>query len=93
MGIFGAALLYGDGVITPAISMLGAMEGLTVATPLFSPYVVPFTIVIIVGLFLFQNHGTAGIGRIFGPVMIVWFAALAVLGTCRSSVIRKCLLQ
>ena len=81
MGIFGAALLYGDGVITPAISILGAMEGLTVATPLFNPYVVPITIAIIVVLFLVQSRGTAGIGRVFGPVTLVWFAALAVLGT------------
>ncbi len=80
LGIFGAALLYGDGVITPAISVLSAMEGLTVATPVLSRFVVPSTIVILVGLFLFQNHGTAKVGRIFGPVMLVWFAALAVLG-------------
>ena len=80
MGIFGAALLYGEGVITPAISILGAMEGLTVATPLFNPYVVPITIAIIVALFLFQSRGTAGIGKMFGPVMLVWFAVLAVLG-------------
>src|SRR5688572_12495712 len=80
MGIFGAALLYGDGIITPAISILGAMEGLTVATPLFSPYVVPITIAIIVVLFLVQSHGTAGIGRVFGPVTVLWFAVLAGLG-------------
>src|SRR5688572_10092770 len=80
MGIFGAALLYGDGVITPAISILGAMEGLTVATPLFNPYVVPITIAIIVALFMVQSRGTAGIGRVFGPVTLVWFAVLAGLG-------------
>ncbi|MGI8898831.1 MAG: potassium transporter Kup [Pyrinomonadaceae bacterium] len=80
MGIFGAALLYGDGMITPAISILGAMEGLTVATPLFSPYVVPITIAIIVALFLVQSRGTAGIGTVFGPVTLVWFAVLAGLG-------------
>jgi len=80
MGIFGAALLYGDGMITPAISVLGAMEGLTVAAPLFNHYVVPITIVIIVALFLFQSRGTARIGRVFGPVMLLWFAVLAVLG-------------
>ena len=80
MGIFGAALLYGDGIITPAISILGAMEGLTVATPLFNPYIVPITIAIIVALFLFQSRGTAGVGNVFGPVTFVWFAALAVLG-------------
>jgi KUP system potassium uptake protein len=80
IGIFGAALLYGDGVLTPAISILGAMEGLTVATPTLSPFVVPITIVILVCLFLIQSRGTAGIGKIFGPVTLIWFAALAILG-------------
>ena len=80
LGIFGAALLYGDGIITPAISVLSAMEGISVATPVLSRFVVPFTIVIIVGLFLFQSRGTAKVGKIFGPVMLVWFGALAVLG-------------
>jgi KUP system potassium uptake protein len=75
MGIFGAALLYGDGIITPAISVLGAMEGLTVATPIFSPYVVPVTIVILVALFLFQSRGTA---NHFGtrPIRLVWFTVV-----------------
>jgi KUP system potassium uptake protein len=80
MGIFGAALLYGDGIITPAISVLGAMEGLTVATPVFTPFILPITIVILIALFLFQSKGTAKVGRIFGPVTLLWFAALAVLG-------------
>ena len=80
LGIFGAALLYGDGIITPAISVLSAMEGITVATPFLSHFVVPLTIVILVGLFLFQSRGTAKVGKIFGPVMLVWFAALAILG-------------
>ena len=80
LGIFGAALLYGDGIITPAISVLGAIEGLNVATPLFAPYVVPVTIAIIVGLFLIQSHGTAKVGRLFGPVMLVWFLIIAALG-------------
>lgn len=80
MGIFGAALLYGDGIITPAISVLGAMEGLSVATPLLNPYVVPITVLILVVLFLFQSRGTAGIGRVFGPVTLTWFSALAILG-------------
>ena len=80
LGIFGAALLYGDGIITPAISVLSAMEGITVATPFLSHFVVPLTIVIIVALFLFQSHGTAKVGKIFGPVMLVWFSALAILG-------------
>jgi KUP system potassium uptake protein len=80
LGIFGAALLYGDGIITPAISVLGAIEGLNVATPLFAPYVVPVTVVIIVGLFLIQSRGTAKVGRLFGPVMLVWFLVIAALG-------------
>ena len=83
IGIFGAALLYGDGVITPAISVLGAMEGLTVATPVFSPYVVPITIVILVALFLFQSKGTAKVGRVFGPITFIWFAVLAALGVAQ----------
>lgn len=78
--IFGAALLYGDGVITPAISVLSAMEGLEVATPALKPAVVPLTVAILLGLFLVQRHGTAGIGRIFGVVMVVWFAGIALLG-------------
>ena len=80
IGIFGAALLYGDGIITPAISVLGAMEGLSVATPILQPYVVPMTIVTVAGLFLFQSRGTSGVGKIFGPVTLFWFAVLAILG-------------
>jgi KUP system potassium uptake protein len=80
LGIFGAALLYGDGLITPAISVLSAVEGLSVATPLFEPYIQLLTIAILVGLFLIQRHGTAGIGAIFGPFMLLWFLILAVLG-------------
>lgn len=80
LGLFGAALLYGDGVITPAISVLSAVEGLNVATPLFAPYVQPITVAIIVGLFLIQSRGTGKIGRLFGPVMIIWFLTLAILG-------------
>ena len=80
LGIFGAALLYGDGVITPAISVLSAVEGLTLATPVFEPYVLPLTLVILIGLFWFQKHGTARIGAIFGPIMIIWFAVISVLG-------------
>jgi KUP system potassium uptake protein len=78
--IFGAALLYGDGVITPAISVLSAVEGLAVATTALKPGIVPLTCVILLGIFWFQKKGTAGIGRIFGPIMIVWFLTLAVLG-------------
>ncbi len=84
IGIFGAALLYGDGIITPAISVLGAVEGLNVATPLFAPYVVPVTVVIIVGLFLIQSRGTAKVGRLFGPVMLVWFLVIAALGVTQA---------
>lgn len=80
LGIFGAALLYGDGIITPAISVLGAMEGLSVATPGLDPYVVPITVVIITALFWFQSRGTATIGKVFGPIMLVWFGVLAGLG-------------
>jgi len=80
LGIFGAALLYGDGIITPAISVLSAVEGLEVATPVFEPYVVPITVVILVLLFALQRHGTANVGYVFGPVMVVWFSALALLG-------------
>jgi KUP system potassium uptake protein len=80
LGLFGAALLYGDGIITPAISVLGAIEGLNVATPLFAPYVVPVTIAILIGLFLIQSRGTAKVGRLFGPIMLAWFFVIAVLG-------------
>jgi KUP system potassium uptake protein len=80
IGLFGAALFYGDGMITPAISVLSAVEGLSVATPLFTPYVVPITIIILLGIFLMQKHGTAGVGAVFGPVTLVWFATIAILG-------------
>jgi KUP system potassium uptake protein len=80
LSLFGAALLYGDGMITPAISVLSAVEGLETATPFFSPYVVPITLVILFGLFLIQQRGTAGIGKLFGPVMILWFVTLGVFG-------------
>ena len=80
LGLFGAALLYGDGMITPAISVLGAVEGLEVATHIFEPYIVPITLVILVGLFMIQSHGTARVGLLFGPVMVVWFVTIATLG-------------
>ncbi|WP_420105594.1 potassium transporter Kup, partial [Herbaspirillum huttiense] len=80
IGVFGATMFYGDSVITPAISVLGAIEGLEVATPALSHYVVPLTIVVLVVLYSVQRHGTAGIGRWFGPIMLVWFAALAIMG-------------
>lgn len=80
LGLFGAALLYGEGMITPAISVLSAVEGLSVATTAFDAYVIPITLAIIVGLFALQRGGTAKVGAIFGPVMVVWFVTLAVLG-------------
>jgi KUP system potassium uptake protein len=80
MGLFGAALLYGDGMITPAISVLSAIEGLEVATPFFTPYVIPITVTILIALFLMQKRGTAGIGTIFGPVTAIWFVTLSTLG-------------
>src|SRR5437764_6946484 len=79
-GLVGAALFYGDGVITPAISVLSAVEGLKVATPLFEPYVIPISLVLLIVLFLFQRRGTAAVGSLFGPVMLIWFAVLAALG-------------
>jgi KUP system potassium uptake protein len=78
--LFGAALLYGDGVITPAISVLSAVEGLGVATTTFNSAIVPITVVILIGLFSVQRRGTGHIGRIFGPVMLTWFTAIALLG-------------
>jgi KUP system potassium uptake protein len=80
VGLIGAALLYGDGVITPAISVLSAVEGLKLDAPRLASAVVPVSIVILIGLFLVQRKGTAFIGSIFGPVMLLWFVALAVLG-------------
>jgi len=80
LGLFGTALLYGDGMITPAISVLSAVEGLEVATPVFEPYILPITVGILVALFLTQRLGTAGVGRVFGPVTVLWFATLALLG-------------
>src|SRR5262245_57124529 len=81
--LFGAALLYGDGVVTPAISVLSAMEGLKTAMPGLSPWIVHITIAILVVLFLVQRHGTAGIGIVFGPVMVVWFVTIGVLGVAQ----------
>jgi KUP system potassium uptake protein len=79
-GLVGAALFYGDAILTPAISVLSAVEGLKVATPLFDPYVIPISLALLVGLFAVQRVGTATVGRLFGPVMLVWFATLALLG-------------
>jgi KUP system potassium uptake protein len=80
VGLFGAALIYGDGAITPAISVLSALEGVDMATPALQPYVVPAAVVILFALFAIQSRGTASIGRLFGPVMLVWFVTIAVLG-------------
>ncbi len=80
LGIFGAALLYGDGMITPAISVLSAVEGLKVVTPVFEPYVVPIVLVILVALFVAQRHGTAKVGYFFGPITFIWFVVIGVLG-------------
>ena len=79
-GLFGATLFYGDGVITPAISVLGAMEGLEVATPLLKPYIVPASLAVLVLLFAVQRHGTGVVGKAFGPVISLWFVTLAVTG-------------
>ena len=80
VGLFGAALIYGDGAITPAISVLSALEGLNMATPALQPYVVPAAVAILLGLFAIQSQGTAAIGRFFGPVMMLWFLVMAVMG-------------
>jgi KUP system potassium uptake protein len=80
MGLFGAALIYGDGIITPAISVLSALEGINILTDAFKPYVVPAALAILLALFAAQSRGTAHIGRIFGPIMLLWFATIAVLG-------------
>lgn len=80
VGLFGAALIYGDGAITPAISVLSALEGLTITTPVVQPYIVPAAVAILIGLFAFQPQGTSRIGRTFGPIMTVWFLCIAILG-------------
>jgi KUP system potassium uptake protein len=80
LGLFGTALLYGDGMITPVVSVLGAVEGLRVATPTLGPYIIPITIAILLVLFAVQSRGTATIGKVFGPVMMLWFITIAVLG-------------
>ena len=80
LGIFGAALLYGDGILTPAVTVLSAVEGLAIATPVFEHWLVPLSVVILFGLFYFQKHGTARIGAVFGPIMMLWFAVIGALG-------------
>ncbi|MEP7371022.1 MAG: potassium transporter Kup [Nitrosospira sp.] len=80
IGGFGAALFYGDGVITPAISVLSAVEGLEVATPLLKPYVLPITLTVLIALFVIQQRGTGGIGAMFGPITLIWFSTLGIAG-------------
>ena len=80
IGIFGTALFYGDGVITPAISVLSAVEGLEVISPAFHRFIVPLTLVVLFLLFVVQKRGTAGIGKFFGPITVVWFVVIALLG-------------
>ncbi|HEY3498933.1 MAG TPA: KUP/HAK/KT family potassium transporter, partial [Polyangiaceae bacterium] len=80
LGVLGAALLSGEGIITPAISVLSAVEGLEIATPTLKPFVIPITIVILIGLFMFQRRGTASVGLVFGPITALWFTTLALLG-------------
>jgi KUP system potassium uptake protein len=80
LGLFAAALLYGEGAITPVMSLFGALEGVSVATPALEPWIVPLTLAILAGLFFMQKRGTAGLGRLFGPVMVVWFGCLVVFG-------------
>lgn len=87
MGLFGAALLYGDGIITPAISVLSAVEGLGIATPFFEHYIIPITLIILFLLFYFQKRGTGKVGAVFGPIMIIWFITIAILGV--SAIIRN----
>ena len=86
-GLFGAALIYGDGIITPAISVLSALEGINVVTDVFKPYVLPAALVVLLALFGAQAKGTASIGRVFGPIMLLWFAVIAILGL--SGVVRR----
>ena len=80
LGVIGASLLYGDGVITPAISVLSAMEGLKLVAPAFEHFIVPATIAVLIGLFVIQRYGTGGIGKLFGPIMVVWFVVIGGLG-------------
>src|SRR3979409_570041 len=80
LGVIGASLLYGDGVITPAISVLSAMEGLKLVAPGFEHFVVPATIAVLIGLFVIQRYGTGSIGKLFGPIMVIWFVVIGGLG-------------
>ena len=80
LGLFGATLFYGDSVITPAISVMSAIEGLEVVTPTLKPYVLPISAAILVGLFVVQRYGTASVGKVFGPIIVIWFGVLGVIG-------------
>src|ERR1051325_8232591 len=80
LGVFGASLLYGDGIITPAITVLSAVEGLELATPVLKPYIVPITIIILIALFMGQRFGTGKVGFVFGPITAAWFIAIGILG-------------
>ena len=80
VGLFGAALIYGDGAITPAISVLSALEGLKMVAPFFNPYVLPAAVAVLIGLFAIQPQGTARIGKAFGPIMTLWFVVIGALG-------------
>jgi KUP system potassium uptake protein len=80
LGVFGAALFYGDSILTPAISVLSAVEGLSLITPKLTPYVLPISITILIGLFLFQKKGTAQVGKLFGPIIVLWFLTLGAIG-------------
>jgi len=90
LGMAGAALFYGDCLLTPAISVLSAIEGLNTATPAFEPLVIPLSLGVLVGLFAVQHHGTAGVGRWFGPVMMFWFVIILILGVKQVIIARKC---
>src|SRR6516165_3691534 len=79
-GLFGAALIYGDGAITPAISVLSALEGLEIVLPAFAPYVLPLSVLILIALFVIQSQGTTRIGHVFGPIMALWFVTIPLLG-------------
>ena len=87
LGVFGAAFLYGDGIITPAISILSAVEGLSVITPFFDPYIIPITISILILLFSVQRHGTGSMGKVFGPITLTWFLVIGLIGV--SNIIDK----
>ncbi len=80
LGVFGASLLYGDGMLTPAVSVLSAIEGLQIATPFFDPFIIPLTIGVLIALFFIQKRGTAKIGSYFGPIMVIWFVSIGLLG-------------